>query len=92
VQPTGAQRNTQHPHSVNFKGVISLTTKPLPAPTISPLNSNYESEIDRLKTALNRVSEGAVETHQFKSFGEFAGQIAELVEKSTPYAISTGGE
>ena len=59
VKPTGAHRNTQNPHVVDFQGVITTSTSSLPAPALSALNRDYETELDRIAGALNSLSTAA---------------------------------
>ncbi len=80
VKPTGAHRNTQSPHIVGFSGVISTSTSSLPAPLISALNSDYETEIERISTALNGLSTktNSIATQRFSSLGQFAEQMSQI--------------
>jgi CRISPR-associated protein Cst2 len=80
VKPTGAHRNTQSPHIVDFSGIIATSSSTLPAPTVSALNPSYDKEIVRITTALNSLSvgNGAVISRQFASLGQFAEQMAEI--------------
>lgn len=76
VKPKGAMRNTQNPHIVNFKGVIATSSKSIPAPTVSPINNEYESEIDKIKGSLNKIETGAIEVDFFNSLAEFSEKMA----------------
>ncbi len=80
VKPTGAHRNTQSPHVVDFSGVIATSSSTLPAPAVSALNTSYESEIERIVTALNGLSigGGAVAIQRFGSLGHFAEEMAKI--------------
>ena len=78
VEPNGAMRSAQNPHLVNFEGVVSLSAKVLPAPTISPLNADYQDEIRRVAAALNQIEEDAVELREFESLGGYAEVLANL--------------
>ena len=91
VEPNGAMRSTQHPHLVNFDGVVSLSTKILPAPTISPLNDAYKDEIRRVADALNQIETSAIELRKFDSLGEYAEVMANLANTTVPYKISYNG-
>ena len=91
VEPNGAMRSAQHPHLVNFDGVVSLSTKVLPAPTVSPLNDEYKDEIRRVANALNQIESSAIELHKFDSLGEYAEVMANLAQTTTPYKISYNG-
>ena len=91
VEPNGAMRSAQHPHLVNFDGVVSLSTKILPAPTISPLNGEYKTEIRRVADALNQIETSAIELRKFDSLGEYAEVMANLANTTVPYKISYNG-
>jgi CRISPR-associated protein Cst2 len=80
VKPTGAHRNTQSPHIVDFSGVIATSSSTLPAPAVSALNKSYETEIERIATALNGLSTGtrSIATQPFSSLGQFAEQMAQI--------------
>jgi CRISPR-associated protein Cst2 len=80
IKPTGAHRNTQSPHIVDFAGVIATSSSTLPAPTVSALNGSYVDEIERIKAALNGLStgNGSIGTDRFESLGQFAEQMAAI--------------
>lgn len=88
VQPNGAMRAAQMPHIVSFEGIVSYTTQVLPAPTVSPLNSQYDEEIRGVVAALNAMHAEAVVIQDFKSLADFAAIIRNLVETTTPYAFT----
>ena len=48
VEPAGAMRSTQAPHIVGVSGVLTTSEDIVPAPTLSPLNDEYEEELARL--------------------------------------------
>ncbi len=54
IKPKGAMRNTQNPHIVDFIGVITLSSKSIPAPTVSPINDNYLDEVNSISENINR--------------------------------------
>ena len=91
VEPNGAMRSAQNPHLVNFEGVVSLSTKILPAPTISPLNAEYKDEIKRVASALNQIEADAVELREFESLGGYAEVMANLANTTVPFKISYNG-
>lgn len=91
VEPNGAMRSAQHPHLVNFDGVVSLSTKILPAPTVSPLNDEYKNEIKRVADALNQIETSAIELCKFDSLGEYAEVMANIANTTVPYKISYNG-
>lgn len=80
VKPTGAHRNTQNPHVVDFEGVITTSTSSLPAPAVSALNRDYENEIERVAGALNGLSTAtnSIAVRRFASLASFAEQFAEI--------------
>ena len=91
VEPNGAMRSAQNPHLVNFEGVVSLSSKVLPAPTVSPLNECYRGEIQRIADALNQIEAGAIECRQFDSLGGYAELMASLANTTVPFKISYNG-
>ena len=91
VEPNGAMRSAQHPHLVNFDGVVSLSTKILPAPTVSPLNDEYKDEIRRIADALNQIETNAIKRYEFDSLGNYAEVMANLAKTTVPYKISYNG-
>lgn len=87
IKPKGAMRNTQNPHIVNFEGVIAISTKTMPAPTISPINNDYVSQIGNIKENLNKIEAEAIEVFPFVSLDEFSGKMADIINNSTPYKL-----
>lgn len=85
VKPTGAHRNTQNPHVVDFEGVIATSTSTVPAPAVSALNPSYLDEIGRIKVALNSLdaTRGGLETHEFSSLAGFTGKMVEITKEVT---------
>jgi CRISPR-associated protein Cst2 len=80
IKPTGAHRNTQNPHVVDFEGVVATSTSSLPAPAVSALNKDYEKEIGRIAIALNSLStaNGGIAIHKFGGLAEFVEQMADI--------------
>ena len=88
VEPNGAMRGTQNPHILDFRGVVTVSTDVVPAPTLSPLEEGFEDEIKRVATALNQVKgDGAVAVHPFASIGEFAEIMQHLIADTEPYKL-----
>jgi len=87
VKPKGVMRNTQNPHIVDFTGVITLSSKALPAPTVSPINEDYESQVRRIADSLNKLEPKAIEVIEFKSLGEFSEKFADVVQGATGYKL-----
>jgi CRISPR-associated protein Cst2 len=79
VKPTGAHRNTQNPHIVDFQGVVTTSSSSLPAPNMSALNGDYVSETSRIAQVLNQIHPGAVEVYEFKSLSAFAETVATIL-------------
>lgn len=86
LQPNGAKRNTHLPHPDHFEGVITVSSRRCPAPMISPLEPEYNSQIHSLATTLNNLN-GAETIHcfDFNNMAEFADQIETLIAQSQPW-------
>ena len=67
LKPMGAQRNTQNPHIVDCKGVVSTSATSLPAPTVSPLHKEYREEMNRAADVLNTIKPGSIEVKEFET-------------------------
>jgi len=87
INPKGAMTSTQKPHITDIKGVVSVSNKLLPAPTISAINENYLEEIQTIATNLNRIEKEAISLHSFTGLGDLSRIIADLIEYE-PYKIS----
>ena len=87
LQPNGAMRSAQAPHLVDFSGVLTLSSGPVPAPTVSPLKDDYREQIAHVRDALERISAGVVSVAMFDSPGEFTGLIGELLQSTVPYEL-----
>ncbi|MDR1973232.1 MAG: DevR family CRISPR-associated autoregulator, partial [Bacteroidales bacterium] len=61
LNPRGAMTSTQKPHITDFKGIVSVSYKLIPAPTISALNPEYKREIEKITENLNRIAPDAIE-------------------------------
>jgi len=88
VQPKGAMRAAQLPHTVVLEGVVSFSTDVVPAPTVSPLNGDYQAEIEGVASALNSLRPGAVTVRPFGTLADFAEVMRELVETTEPFAVA----
>lgn len=88
LQPNGAMRSTQHPHMVDFSGVVSLSSQLVPAPTMSPLNPRYSEELDQIAGQLNRIRPGALILRPFASLAEFTTIMSDLINDTSPYALT----
>ncbi len=87
IQPNGAMRSTQHPHLVDFRGVIGLSSQIVPAPTISPLNESYAEQLAEIAAELNRIRPQAITLQPFASLAEFTHVMTDLVESTVPYKL-----
>ncbi|EYE89392.1 CRISPR-associated protein DevR [Fervidicella metallireducens AeB] len=87
VKPEGALRNTQNPHITSFKGIISISTSTVPAPTISPINSNYIEQITEVAENINLINKEIIEIKQFNNMSEFTQIMAELINNYEPYKL-----
>lgn len=63
IKPNGAQRNTQSPHIVNFEGSLTCSNSTYPSPQVSPLNLNYQKEIEGVAGVFNKLNENSVTIH-----------------------------
>lgn len=79
IKPTGAHRNTQAPHILNFEGAICTSSNSIPAPCLSPLNSNYRDQIERIAKANGG---DAVRVTKFDNMAEFAERMAEIAREA----------
>lgn len=75
--PRGAQLSTQFPHITEAQGVITVSTNSVPAPTFSPLKSNFREEIRSIAEQLNSMSENTrseqsppISVYEFESLHE----------------------
>ncbi|GAB4423419.1 MAG: DevR family CRISPR-associated autoregulator [Anaerolineae bacterium] len=87
LQPNGAMRSAQAPHLVDFSGVLTLSSGPVPAPTVSPLKDDYREQIARVRDALTRITGDTVSMATFDSLGEFTDLIGELLQSTVPYEL-----
>lgn len=87
VKPKGAMRNTQNPHVVDFTGVITLSSKAMPAPTVSPINADYVSEVKKIADSLNALEKDAIEVKEFSSLGDFSEKLAAITKNADGYKL-----
>jgi len=87
LNPRGAMTSSQKPHITDFKGVVSFSEKLIPAPTISPINPEYENEIQKITANLNEIEQGAITTKKFNGLGELTEIIKNLIAEE-PYKLS----
>lgn len=87
MQPNGAMRSAQAPHIVDFSGVVSTSSAPVPAPTISPLKDGYDQQVKDVAQTLNTLTPDALQVYSFGQMSEFAEIITDLIHTTTPYAL-----
>jgi CRISPR-associated protein Cst2 len=88
INPKGAMTSTQKPHITDFKGVVAISKKLTPAPTISAINKDYKSEIEKIKDSLNKIESEMIELKNFNGMGELSEVLSDLINNSEPYKIS----
>lgn len=86
LNPKGAMTSTQKPHITDFKGVVSISHKLIPAPTISSINPDYQKEIAEISKNLNEIEVDSIELKNFDGIGSLSKIIAELIADE-PYKI-----
>lgn len=87
INPRGAMTSTQKPHITDFKGVVAISNKLTPAPTISALNEGYIAEIKKIAENINRIEQDAISILEFNGLGDLSKILADLIEYE-PYKIS----
>ncbi|WP_028669142.1 DevR family CRISPR-associated autoregulator [Runella zeae] len=87
INPKGAMTSTQKPHITDFKGVVAISSKLTPAPTISAINDGYQAEITKIANSLNKIESDMIELKKFDGLGNLAEIIADLMTYE-PYKIS----
>jgi CRISPR-associated protein Cst2 len=78
LRPAGAQSSMQSPHIVGSRGVISVSTSYLPAPTMSPLTANYRQQIESITATLNKLSANSVTSRPFDCLASGMGLLEEI--------------
>jgi CRISPR-associated protein Cst2 len=86
LNPKGAMTSSQKPHITDFKGVVSVSYKLIPAPTISAINPDYKDEITEIAKNLNEIESDSIELKTFDGFGKLSEIFVELL-KNEPYKI-----
>lgn len=87
INPKGAMTSTQKPHITDFKGVVAISSKLTPAPTISAINEGYQEEIKKIAKSLNKIESDMIELQEFDGLGNLSEIIADLMTYE-PYKIS----
>jgi CRISPR-associated protein Cst2 len=87
INPKGAMTSTQKPHITDFKGVVTVSNKLTPAPTISALNEDYQSEIKKIANSINKIEDNAISVHEFVGLGQLSEILTDLMDYE-PYKIA----
>lgn len=87
VEPAGAMRSAQNPHILDVTGVMTVSRDVVPAPCISPLKSDFVSDIKRITASLNQLRPNAIDVQEFGSLGEFAEKMVTLIQTATPFTL-----
>lgn len=88
INPKGAMTSTQKPHITDFKGVVSISSKLTPAPTISAINESYVAEIKKIAENINKIEKEAIEIKEFNGLGDLTEILSDLATSYEPYKIS----
>ena len=92
LQPNGAMRSTQAPHIVNLEGVVTMSSTPTPAPTISPLKDSFVKDIKDIRNNLVPLTgEEAVRVFEFPSLGDFSAVMTDIITNTEPYTLRYAG-
>ncbi len=91
VEPAGAMRGSQAPHILGAEGVVTVSNQIIPAPTLSPLNSEYAQELDALCGTLNGIRPNALSPHRFTTLNEYAQIMSRVIKESAPYQLNYAG-
>lgn len=86
LNPKGAMTSTQKPHITDFKGVVTVSHKLLPAPTVSAINPVYREELETIKENLHKIEAEAIESFDFDGLGKLSEIFAELYQEE-PYKL-----
>ena len=87
LNPRGAMTSAQKPHITDFKGIVTVSHKLIPAPIVSAINDEYINEIKLISKNLNDIQSESIEIEQFDGFGKLTEIFANLM-KAKPYKIS----
>jgi|SRR5579884_268883 len=82
IKPTGAHRNTQNPHVLDFSGVVSTSTNAIPAPAVSALNPHYCEEIEGVAQNLNNLEKTKpLQVQRFNGLASFSAVLGKIVQE-----------
>jgi len=88
LQPNGAMRSTQAPHIVNLEGVVTISTAPTPAPTVSPLKASYREEILAIQERLTPITGESVQVFVFNDLAGLTEIMGWCIANTQPYEIA----
>lgn len=86
INPQGAMTSTQKPHITDFKGVVAISSKLTPAPTISALNEDYQNEIKTIADNINKIEDNAISVLNFEGLGQLSKILTDVMDYE-PYTI-----
>ena len=70
---------------------MTISTRRCPAPMISPLQVDYQKQINDLVSTLNRINgEGTIHPYPFENFAQFAERIETLIQQAQPWETNNG--
>jgi CRISPR-associated protein Cst2 len=92
LEPNGAMRGTQNPHIVALEGVVTVSQGVLPAPTVSPINDNFNQELKRIKDALDKLHPDALHLYTFDSIGAYTEVMTDLIQTTKPFKMTYTGQ
>ena len=76
--PKGAMTSSQFPHITDFKGELAISHDLIPAPTMSALNPDYKSQLEKISEAINGIENDAIEIRHFDDLASFSNEIKKL--------------
>lgn len=92
IKPSGAMRNTQNPHVLNFEGIVSYSESSCPAPLISALQEGYREEIEKTAENLNKIVSDSITYKSFSSLSKFTEIIKDLIKQEPGKIINNSGD
>ncbi len=87
IKMRGAHRNTQNPHVMNFEGIITYSQNSIPAPTVSPLESDYLEEISTIIQNLNSLKPNSIKGIKFDNISDFTQKMVKIIQDSDPLTL-----
>lgn len=81
VKISGAQRNTQNPHLLDAKGIITVSPSSLPAPALSPLKDDYQEQTESIAQTIGHLGQVTIAAQRFERLSQGIQQLAELAQR-----------